>query len=93
MNRRPSRNIPDLQLGADLEGRVEELARISGMSPVDVVRVALEEYASRRGNCNATQDGQTLFDRVERAGLIGCLKGAPADLSTNPKYMEGFGRD
>lgn len=24
---------------------------------------------------------------------IGCLKGLPSDLSTNPKYMEGFGRE
>lgn len=23
---------------------------------------------------------------------IGCIKDAPPDLSTNPKYMEGFGR-
>ena len=25
--------------------------------------------------------------------FIGCLKGLPADLSSNPKHMEGFGRD
>lgn len=25
--------------------------------------------------------------------FIGCLKNLPPDLSTNPKYMEGFGRD
>jgi hypothetical protein len=25
--------------------------------------------------------------------LIGCLKGLPKDLSTNPKYLEGLGRD
>ncbi len=25
--------------------------------------------------------------------FIGCLKGGPSDLSTNKKYMEGFGRD
>lgn len=30
---------------------------------------------------------------LEAAGnLIGCLDG-PGDLSTNPKYFEGFGRD
>jgi hypothetical protein len=37
---------------------------------------------------------ETAFDVMERAGLIGCLKGAPhtpTDLSTNPKHMEGFG--
>ena len=33
----------------------------------------------------------TLFDVFNEAGLIGCVKNAPADLSTNPKHMEGFG--
>jgi putative addiction module CopG family antidote len=45
----------------------------------------------------ATQDTEeTAYDVARRAGLIGCLKGAPhspTDLSTNPKHMEGFGRD
>ncbi len=38
----------------------------------------------------------TAFDVASRAGLIGCVKGAPrspTDLSTNPRHMEGFGRD
>lgn len=26
-------------------------------------------------------------------GFAGCIKGGPSDLSTNKKYMEGFGRD
>jgi hypothetical protein len=42
----------------------------------------------------ATPAEETAFDRLERAGLIGCLKGTsgtPPDLSTNPKHMEGFG--
>jgi hypothetical protein len=37
---------------------------------------------------------ETAFDRLESAGLIGCLigmPGTPTDLSTNPKHMEGFG--
>jgi Arc/MetJ-type ribon-helix-helix transcriptional regulator len=39
---------------------------------------------------------ETAFDVASRAGLIGCVKGArgsPTDLSTNPRHMEGFGRD
>jgi len=42
----------------------------------------------------ATED--SAYDVAHRAGLIGCLKGtrhSPTDLSTNPKHMEGFGRD
>jgi hypothetical protein len=36
------------------------------------------------------------YDVAARAGLIGCIKGAPrspTDLSTNPKQMERFGRE
>jgi hypothetical protein len=42
----------------------------------------------------ATYAEETAFDRMERAGLIGCLKGTPGtptDLSTNPKHLDGFG--
>ena len=34
---------------------------------------------------------ETLYDKLARKGLIGCLSGGPPDLSPNPKYMEGFG--
>jgi hypothetical protein len=37
----------------------------------------------------------TVFDLIEKAGLIGCIKGLPrtaTGLSTNAKHMEGFGR-
>jgi hypothetical protein len=42
----------------------------------------------------ATPAEETVFDRLEKVGLIGCLKGmpgTPTDLSTNPEHMEGFG--
>ncbi len=34
----------------------------------------------------------TLYDALAARGIIGCIDG-PSDLSTNPKYMEGFGQD
>jgi len=54
--------------------------------PSDIVRQALEEHMRSRTpspNCR---------DLAERIGLIGSAKGLPADLSTNPDHMEGFGR-
>jgi hypothetical protein len=53
---------------------------------------------SARAKSDATrrEPEVTAFDVADRAGLIGCIKGAPrspTDLSTNPKHMEGFGRD
>jgi len=54
----------------------------------EVVSLIIETPAS------AAADGAdaTLFDVLNEAGLVGCVKDAPADLSTNPKYMEGFGK-
>lgn len=33
------------------------------------------------------------YDVAQQLGIIGCIKDGPPDLATNPKYMEGFGRD
>lgn len=37
------------------------------------------------------ETSQSMFKDIEH--LAGILKGGPLDLSTNPKYMEGFGDD
>ena len=34
--------------------------------------------------------GLTVVEAAKRLGVVGCAEG-PADLSTNPAYMEGFG--
>ena len=36
--------------------------------------------------------GRTLYDPMKEVGTIGCVRDAPADLSTNPVHIEGFGR-
>ena len=58
-----------------------------GVSPSDIVRQALEEHLRRR------TPRESAYDLAKRLGIIGSAKGLPTDLSTNPKYMEGFGRD
>lgn len=37
------------------------------------------------------RDGRTAYEAFAAAGALGCVKDTPRDLSTNPKYMEGFG--
>jgi hypothetical protein len=46
-------------------------------------RVALNEHLSER----------SALDGFKERGLLGSLKDAPPDLSTNPTHREGFGRD
>ena len=52
--------------------------------------VILSVESKNRGSSNAAEP--TLFEAMDEAGLIGCITDAPSDLSTNPKYMEGFGK-
>ncbi len=35
---------------------------------------------------------ESFYDAASRLGVIGCITGTPHDLSTNKKYMEGFGK-
>ena len=65
--------------------QIEAEASERGVKPSDIVRVALAEHLkSRKTPPNARQLAQEL-------GILGSAKGLPADLSTNPKYMDGFG--
>ena len=78
-------------LDADLERRIESFAHATKSTPGDVIRRAFEEYeANHNGSIEDAAD-ESAFEAFKRAGIIGCVKGGPADLSTNPKYSEGFG--
>jgi hypothetical protein len=73
------------------------LTSIDGLSPDQMRRLA-RELESRMAAATGISDGRdaedTAFDVASRAGLIGCIKGAPrspTDLSTKPAHMEGFG--
>jgi predicted transcriptional regulator len=74
-----------LKVDKNLETRLTAAARHSGTSRSEVVRTALEAFldqqeAIRPGSCYELA-----------ADLAGSVKG-PGDLSTNKKYMEGFGK-
>ncbi len=62
------------------------LARRKGTTKAALVRSALEAYC--RGEAEPSA-----FELAQRAGIIGLVKDAPADLSTNPRHLEGFGSD
>jgi antitoxin component of RelBE/YafQ-DinJ toxin-antitoxin module len=68
-----------------LKRELEAEARERGVRPSDIVRQVLERHVRERApRLNALQ-------LAEKLGIIGCIKDTPPDLSTNPKYMEGFG--
>jgi hypothetical protein len=89
MNRRNG-----LSLDPDLEHRIEALACAMKSIPSDVVRMAFEEFETKHNGLRGEAGtAESAYDAFNRAGAIGSVKGGPPDLSTNLKYMEGFGRD
>jgi len=66
--------------------RLKERSSVTGTRESDVVREALEKYLS------SDSEKQTAYDLARKAGLIGCIRGAPKDLSTNKRYFKGFGK-
>jgi hypothetical protein len=82
---------PDqIRLGPDLQRELAQLADDAG-KPWNVV--LSEALASYRAERVATSSGESVHDAMQRLGLLGCVDDAPADLSTNSSYMNGFGRD
>jgi hypothetical protein len=64
--------------------KLEQKAREHGQSKSEVVRAALEHFLNGKPR---VPPGSAL---EAAAPWVGCGEG-PGDLSTNPKYMEGFG--
>jgi metal-responsive CopG/Arc/MetJ family transcriptional regulator len=70
-----------------LKQELEAEARAKGVKPSEIVRQALEEHLRQRAS------RESCLDIARRIGILGIYKEAPHDLSTNPRHMEGFGRD
>lgn len=75
-----------LRLPAELRRRVRDAAKRNGTREADFVRAAVEHQLA------SEETAATAYDRLKAAGLIGSVRGTKRDLSTNPKYMKGFGR-
>jgi predicted transcriptional regulator len=73
------------RISAELDSRLEEAARRQRVSKSTLVRRAVE--ASLNGARRKSRP--TAYDLAKH--LAGSIRGAPGDLATNPKYMEGFG--
>lgn len=74
-----------VRLPIELRQRLKAAAHRGGTRESDLVRAAVERQLA------AEDQGLTALERLKKAGLIGIVRGAPRDLSTNRKHMEGFG--
>ncbi len=74
-----------LKLPAGLHGKLDRAAKQRKQSKSDVVRAALEQFL----NGERPIPPGSLLEAAKP--WIGCVAG-PGDLSTNPIYMEDFGK-
>jgi hypothetical protein len=83
-------DLTHIQL-TDAEKRMlAEASERTGKPWPEVLKEALHHYGADAPTRNGKRDG-SLYDRLVRHGLLGCLEGGPDDLSVNPVHMEGFG--
>lgn len=77
-----------LKLPAALHSRLDRASKQRRQTKSTLVREALEHFL----NGEQHSPRKLPISALELAGdLVGCVAG-PGDLSTNPKYLEGFGR-
>jgi len=75
-----------VRVPSSLGARLRDRSRVKGQTPSELVRVALENYLGEGGSTGSA------YDLAEAAGLIGCVRRAPEDLSTNQRHFDGFGK-
>ena len=80
-------NILSVKLDVPLEKALLTLSQRERVSKSELMRRALTAYAMQRIHDAPAQSA------LEKAGdLVGCFKGAPADLASNPDHMANYGR-
>ena len=74
-----------VRFSSEMRRHLKASARRRGTRESDIVRDAVEQrLAAEEGSLAA-------YELARKAGLIGLVKGNVRDLSTNPKYFDGFG--
>lgn len=66
--------------------------RLEALSPQQRAEL-IERLERLQTSATTSHNGRSALDGFKERGLIGSITDAPADWSTNPKYMEGFGSD
>ena len=78
--------VLSLKVPETLDRKLSVVVKRRGMQKSVVVREALEQYLDES---RVVRSGSFL----DLAGdLVGCVKDAPADLSSNPKHLDRYGR-
>jgi hypothetical protein len=68
---------------------LNNLRTLTNAQQQEVLNFILFLNQQRQNSIAQDTDSSTFIAAAQR--YVGCLEGGPSDLSTNPKYMEGFG--
>lgn len=79
-----------IALTAEQKQRLARLAEQTGRSWDELLADAIASLEN--GESTVVGTPESVYDAMVRLGLLGCVKDGPPDLSSNPKYIEGFGR-
>ena len=76
-----------IKISPQLEQEIVLASEREHLSKSELVRRALMACISQRNTAMPT------LSALEQAGdLVGCFSGGPSDLSSNPRYLDDFGR-
>ena len=66
--------------------RLRYRSRLEGQTESRLVRSALESFLDR------SEKQPSAYQLAEEAELVGCIRRAAKDLSSNPRHLDGFGK-
>jgi predicted transcriptional regulator len=78
-----------IRLSEDQQRRLAQLAEQTGQPWEALLAQALRDLELPKSP--PEEQPESVRDALVRLGLLGCVHDAPADLSTNPAYLEGYG--
>ena len=76
-----------IPISLTLEKRLKEVAKIRQKSAQELILEAVEYHLEQFEFVLP----KTCYDLAIELGVVGVCTNLPSDLSTNPKYFEGFG--
>jgi hypothetical protein len=84
-------DVNDFTINFEQRQHLAKLAKSLGKSPSEILDQLLKQFPAPLEQKNGEGNLRTLYDAFADDGSIGMIEDGPADMSTNPKYMEGFG--
>jgi hypothetical protein len=81
--------VISLKLSEDLDAQLTEQAQRRRLSKSELVRRALTTFLQTSEQAIEGSASPSAVDLL--ADLVGCCEDGPADLSSNPAYLSGFG--